>query len=75
MSGNRILIHGGYDGDLALDDVHIFTLFVFLYFDSWHASCTLSGNRILIHGGYDGDLALDDVHIFTLGMDKLYITL
>jgi hypothetical protein len=30
-SGNRILIHGGYDGDLALDDVHIFTLFGFFY--------------------------------------------
>ena len=26
LSGNRIMMHGGYDGDLALDDVHIFTL-------------------------------------------------
>ncbi|KAK3587758.1 hypothetical protein CHS0354_042719 [Potamilus streckersoni] len=26
LSGNRILIHGGYDGNLALDDAHIFNL-------------------------------------------------
>ncbi|CAG2223445.1 DDX58 [Mytilus edulis] len=26
LKGNRIMIHGGYDGDLALDDLHIFTL-------------------------------------------------
>lgn len=26
LSGGRIMIHGGYDGDLALDDLHIFTL-------------------------------------------------
>lgn len=26
LSGSRIMIHGGYDGDLALDDLHIFTL-------------------------------------------------
>lgn len=26
LANNRILIHGGYDGDLALEDTHIFNL-------------------------------------------------
>ncbi|XP_060082991.1 uncharacterized protein LOC132562268 [Ylistrum balloti] len=26
LTGNRILIHGGYDGNLALDDTHVFCL-------------------------------------------------
>ncbi|OWF34586.1 Acyl-CoA-binding domain-containing protein 4 [Mizuhopecten yessoensis] len=26
LSGNRILIHGGYDGNVALDDTHVFCL-------------------------------------------------
>jgi N-acetylneuraminic acid mutarotase len=74
INGKKIYLFGGWNGKKALNDLFIFNLETFKWFEpevtglkpglrNNHATCS-HGKYIYLHGGHNGDIWLNDLFIF-----------